>query len=241
MENRQKGFVTSLAIVIIALLMIVGSFKNKNINNASVVNNSNNIAIVNNVPNTIATTTTNNDLWSVFEKGQTALKNKDIAAYNAVSYVQVPADQADQFLQMASFLYNQYAGFNEADFVNKWQDDKQAIYSTNHLKADTASAYGYTASQIMFIKTNNIWKVLNISPNQSWSVSKAGTNKNVAQIEQDLQAMMLDSDKDGVTDQDELCLGARQVDPTCVKTDPNNRVSTNSDGWWDGIWEAMKK
>lgn len=59
---------------------------------------------------------------------------------------------------------------------------------------------------------------------KSWGVEGENT----------LKAMISDSDKDGRTDYDELCKGAMEANPNCVKTDPNKR-DTNDNGWWDGI------
>jgi hypothetical protein len=123
--------------------------------------------------------------------------------------------------------------------VNKFQDDKQAIYSTNPQKVDDAEKYGYTQGIIMFIKKDGSWKVLSINPARGWSVLKKGTNKTATQIEKDLQAMMLDSDKDSLTNDDETCSGASQFNPKCTKTNPNN-MDTNGNGWWDGIEAEMK-
>jgi len=233
MKNRQKGFVTPLTILIVLLLVMSVAYVNKNplnFSNVNIPNTANNIS-------TPVATTTNNDLWLIFDKSNEALKNKDIAAYNAVSYKQVTPDQIPLFTAMATSLYNESMKLNKADFVNKWQDDKQAIYSTNPVKDDTATSYGYKTSQIMFIKTNNSWKVLMMELG-SQSLPKTWENT-TAKIEQDLQAMMLDSDKDGLTDRDELCEDAQMGNPDCVKTDPRKR-DTNGNGWWDGIEENMK-
>jgi len=185
------------------------------------------------------TTTTNDDLWSVFDKVKEALKNKDATAYNVVSYTQVTPAQIAQFAQMATFLYDETVKINKADFVNKWQDDKQAIYSTNPVKIDDATSYGYNQKQITFVKISGSWKVLMISPEKNWGVSKSGTNKTASQVEVDLQAMMIDSDKDGLTNEEEICAGADQYNSQCVKTDPNKR-DTNGNGWWDEIEKDMK-
>ena len=180
------------------------------------------------------------DLWSIFDKNTLALKNKDIVAFNATSYIQVTSAEESQFAQMASFLYDQSIKINKNNYVNKWQDDKQAIYSTNPVKTDDSTAYGYKQGSIMFMKKDGSWKILLSSPERNWGVSKAGTNQTSAQVEQLLQAMMIDSDKDGLTNNEETCdSGAQQYNPNCVKSDPNKR-DTNGNGWWDGIEANMK-
>ncbi|MEI6553043.1 MAG: hypothetical protein WCO09_00575 [bacterium] len=178
------------------------------------------------------------DLWGIFDKSVLAVKNKDIKSYNKYSYTQVTPDQESQFLQYASFLLDITKKINKSDYVNKWQDGKQAIFTTLPQKTDDDSQYGYKQGMIMFINKDGLWKILSISPDRAWAISKSGTNHTATQIEQELQAMMLDSDKDGLTNEEELCLGAKKGDPTCVKTNPNKR-DTNGDGWWDGIRVSM--
>ena len=137
------------------------------------------------------------DLWGIYDKVNLALKNKDAASYNAYSYVQVTPDQESQFVSLASFMYEWgvNVSINKADYINKWQDDKQAIYSTNPKKMDDAKIYRYSQGFVMFIKKDSSWKVLMIIPEQGWSISKKGTNMTAAQAEQTLQTMILDSDK----------------------------------------------
>ncbi len=189
-----------------------------------------NIAVVNN--------TTGNNLWVVFDKLNEALKNKDAAAFNKISYVQVTPAQAGQFSQMADYLYNENQKIVKTNFINKWQDDKQGIYSTNPVKDDDSTSYGYTQAQITFINDNGAWKVLKLSPAKGWSISKSGTSMTSTEAEKELQAMTVDIDKDGLNDEDEICTGASKYDPSCVKTDPNKR-DTNNNGLWDGIEADM--
>jgi hypothetical protein len=262
MKNNKQGFVAPLIIGIIALLAIGGGtyiYVNKKpvetqIKKAEVAATT--------TAKIVATTTTKivspvvtptekksapvvgntistDNLWTVFDSLNEALKNKDVAAFNAVSYVQVPASQVEQFSQMASFLYAQDQKINKADFINKWQDDKQAIYFTNPIKADDSTSYSYTQAQISFVKDSGVWKVLMVSPSISWGVAKSGTSETASQVEKTLQAMIIDTDKDGLTDEDETCSGGSKYDSRCVKTDPNKR-DTNGNGLWDGIEHDMK-
>ena len=158
-------------------------------------------------------------------------------SYNKYSYKQVTPEQNSQFIQFLPFLLDESSKINKSDYVNKWQDDKQAIYSTIPKKIDNTESYGYKQGIIMFINKDGFWKVLSMSPEKTWTISKKGTNHTATQIEQELQAMMLDSDKDGLTDKEETCTADH--DPACVKTDPNKR-DTNGNGWWDGIEAVMK-
>jgi len=178
------------------------------------------------------------ELWSTFDKVTLALKNEDVASYNLYSYEPIPKDQEPQFTMFASFMYEAYSKINKADFVNKWEDDKQTIYLTNPIRQDDVNFYSYRKAGVMFIKHDGLWKVLNIT-NKGTSHTKKNTNSTVAQIDLNLQAMMLDTDKDGLTDMNETCSGTSQGDKSCVKTDPNKR-DTDGDGWWDGIEAEMK-
>lgn len=175
-------------------------------------------------------------LWSLFDQLNIALKNGDSAAYNKISYTPVSPEMASQFAKFASFLYGENIKLNKADFVNKWQDDKQAIFTTNPVREDTASSYGFKQSKISFIKDGDNWKILSISPQSiGYSVLKSDGPQGL----KDLQVKLLDSDKDGLTDNDETCSGWQASNPNCIKTDPNKR-DTNSNGWWDGIEKDMK-
>ncbi|KKR91768.1 MAG: hypothetical protein UU95_C0003G0024 [Parcubacteria group bacterium GW2011_GWC2_42_12] len=182
---------------------------------------------------------TGDNLWLIYDKMTLALKDKNVVDFNAVSYVQVTSAEESQFTSLAPFLYEQSANINKDSYVNKWQDDKQAIYSTNSMKRDDASFYGYKQGSVMFIKNDGSWKILLDSPERGWNHTKTNTNLTAVQIEKELQDMMLDSDKDGLTNMEEVCGGAHQYDSKCIKTDPNKR-DTNGNWWWDGIEANMK-
>jgi hypothetical protein len=235
--NSKKGATSILfSIIFIAITILFGSrYPTSNqttvSNNSSISNSSSSSSVANN---------SNSDLWAIFDKINEALKNKNIQEYNSYSYKPVPSDQVAQFSQMAPALV---ANFNKADFVNKWQDDKQAIYSTNLQKETDAIAWGYGGKEmVMFVKgKDGSWKVLSIALETGGaSISKKGApGMTDAQAEQELQKMMLDSDKDGLTDMDETCGESVEMPvQNCVKTDPNKRDS-KGDGWWDGIRKAM--
>jgi hypothetical protein len=178
---------------------------------------------------------TSDYLWSVFDQYNNKLKNANYNDYVASEPPSSVLMSPTQFAQLSAFTYNENMKLNKADFVNKWQDDKQAIFSTNPVRTETADSNGYTQTKISFIKDNGAWKILLISPSNSWSVLKSTG----ASGEKDLQAMISDSDKDGLTNWEETCSGANHYNTSCVKTDPNKR-DTNGNGWWDGIEIDMK-
>lgn len=173
------------------------------------------------------------DLWPIYDKVAVALNNKDVSAFNAVSYKQVAPEEAPLFIQMAPFLAEIVPV--KSDYVIKWQDDRQAIYATNLKREDDTNFYRYKQSVIMFVKKDGVWKVLIDSPDRGWSIMKSGTTETPAQIEQSLKALTLDSDKDGLTDKVESCTTG---DSRCIKSDPNKR-DTNGNGLWDGIEAEM--
>ncbi len=183
---------------------------------------------------TTTTSTNKSDLWPIFDKMLVALRDQNISEYNKYSYRQVPLDQRSQFSQISSFLYSQSKNISKVSYVNKWQDAKQAIYSTEPKKVDTEKSYSYVQSVVKFIYTNNTWKVVNVNPEITWSIAKSTNKLTTAEVDAELRAMFLDTDKDGITDVEEKCIGSFQGDSKCIKTDPNKR-DTDGNGLWDGI------
>jgi len=187
-------------------------------------------------PANVSSATT--DLWPVFDKLLLALKNKDISAYNMYSYRAFDPGQESEFIQGAPIILEMLATINKSDYVNKWQDDKQAIYSTNLKQDNQTDSFGYKKGLIKFVKKDGIWKIIPSLGEQSWGVTAIttmdGPKRTQAEADKELSVMTLDTDKDGLTDNEETCSGAKQFDKQCVKTDPNKK-DTNGDGWWDGI------
>lgn len=179
------------------------------------------------------------DPWTAFDDAGNALKDADATAYNGFSFRQVGPKDLDQFHQMAPLIYKSYyMNLKKSDYVNHWQDNNQAIYFTTPARNDSTDSYGYSERRVMFVKTDNSWKVLAVSF-PAWSILKASsTGETADQVEQKLQSMMKDSDQDGVIDNDENCLGPDNANG-CVKTDPSKR-DTNGNGWWDGIEDFMR-
>ncbi len=179
---------------------------------------------------------TSSDLWVIFDRNVLALKNKDIKSLNEVSYHQVSPSEEKDFLSMSQWLYETFSGIKKDEYINKLGDDKQYIYSTSLRKVE--EGYAYTQGEVIFIKNGNVWKLLSYNPEKYWGISKTGTNKTLDQAEVDLLAMTKDSDKDGLTDSEETCSGASKYNPSCIKTDPNDK-DTDRDGWWDGTEKSI--
>lgn len=231
MKNTQKGFVPVL--IILGLVIVGGGvylFKKEN----PKIEKDNEEVQVNNVPNieseslqesptlegnqvVITNTNTANTgmmpsddiLWAVFDNNLNALKNKDLDSYNKTSYVTLPKEEEQSFIEISQFLYDDMIKLNKKEFTNKIGDDKQVIFtkkSNNNIQ------------QVAFIKINNTWKILAISD-----------RKYVVDIS-------IDSDGDGLADKEELCTASQN--PWCKKTDPNKK-DTNGDGWWDSTASFM--
>ncbi|HEY0908474.1 MAG TPA: hypothetical protein VGE35_03955 [Candidatus Paceibacterota bacterium] len=184
-------------------------------------------------PSVVATTTTpaatssqsaSINLWPIVTAYVTALKNKDLAAVNAVSYAKVATATAA--------LYDDVTSLRESDFTSRVQDGRQAIYSSLMTKEGSATSTSFTRNVLIFVKDGDAWKVIK-EPKRIWSVPKTATSSD-SQIEAQLQAMSYDADKDGLTDFEEACAAPRVSGKQCVKTDPA-KMDTNGDGWWDGV------
>jgi hypothetical protein len=228
--NTVNGLLTKIFIIVfvlIILLIIVGGYfftkqskleTNNNVNTntgdgtASIETPQSNVVEEVSTPSVVTT----DYLWSVFDQLNNKLKIADyndyVASESPSSNLMSPAD----FAELAAYEYNENMKLNKADFVNKWQDDKQAIFSTNLIEIDGSP---FTQIKIYFFKNNGIWELL--------AIDYTGNDEPEP-----------DSDQDGLTDRDETCSGWQESNPNCIKTDPNKR-DTNGNGWWDGVEEAM--
>lgn len=267
MKNTQRGFM-SVVIVIVVLLIATGGiyfYVNNNSkttitedvkvgNDVEVTDGGNNK--INNVVNNKDVSTTsvtkseadkgtneavstgkNYDLWPIFDKSVLALKNKDVKAFNKISYKQVAVGEEESFISMASGMYKLASEVVKSEYVNKIGDSKQYIYSTP--LNTTEEGYAYKQGVVIFIKDGDTWKLL-LNNENYWGISKAGTNKTLAEVQNELRLMTKDSDNDGLTDDQENCSGASEYKLNCKKTDPNKK-DTDGDGWWDGINAIINK
>lgn len=246
MKNKQNGFVVVTLAVVVLLAVTGGIYfyvknnsktaitedakagsdiegVNNDTNKINNVEDSKNVSKISTAKTEVIKDLTdtssagkNDDLWTIFDQVTLALKNKDIASYNKYSYKQVTPEEISDFTEFIPYLLDMNSKINKGDYVNKWQDDKQAVFSKNITKTSS----GYEIERIEFIKQSNSWKLITVS-----SLGFVGTPTP-------------DSDKDGLTDSEETCTANH--DPSCVKTDPNKK-DTNGDGWWDGINAVINK
>ena len=197
----------------------------------------------------VTNTTTQSNLQDPFEilqKYISYLKDHDIEGINSVLFKPLPScpskKECDEMFDLA---YNTYRKFNKEDFINRWEDDKQLILYTTLIKdtsTNTANVVIYKQNFIYFIKDDlgNL-KILLILP-KIFPYPKFYINLYNLQEQEilnELQAITLDSDQDGLTDDEEMCVGIFSLDPECIKTNPFKR-DTDGNGFWDGVDYYLK-
>jgi len=245
MKNKQRGFIGIIAIVIIALAVIGGGayvYTQKESSQIKVqvdvvpeqTATSTNEVVAKNptdkvtkaeptvktetkieVKTVTQTQVSLSDPWALIEKYKAYSKARDLAGLNSISYKSFPPCGSKEDCDSGfGFLESVLSGLNKGDFVNNWEDSKQIILATDVKKSGTT----YTRHSIVFTKDVNGNLKLVI----------------IALYLNDEEAAMTDSDKDGLTDQEEKCEGASQYRGDCKVTDPTKR-DTDSDGWWDGV------
>lgn len=238
---KHKGI---LIVVVLAILVLAGfayysstitNTKEPTIETETIANSTSTVST------DLKPVVTSKDPWVVFQTYLNYAKAHDENGMNSVSHNQSPkcAQTTEQCNAQLDYIYNTLSKINKNEYVNKNEDSKQIIITTNAKKNDTADSKGYVKGIIYFTKdSKGNLKFLSVSPSGGWSHSTVNTNLTEAQIEAELQAMMLDTDKDGLTDQQERCEGASQF-LNCNNTDPAKN-DTDMDGWWDGIEARFK-
>jgi hypothetical protein len=244
--NKNK-----LILISIFALIIVGSFFVYKINKkeSNIVPQNTNTQIPDVVKDTTSKipvpTKTEIDPWTVFSDYLLKAKNHDIAGVGALSYklsaTCLDIKQKDACFVKMDNLYKIGSLLKKEDFVNRLEDNKQMILSTNLIATTTYDFLGYTKASIIFVKTSDgNLKVLVVDPFTSWTVPKSQAST-TAELKNELDNLVKDSDKDGLTDQFENCIFPQNIIVTdCKKTDPMKRDSLG-DGWWDGVREYTKR
>lgn len=233
MNSSQKGFVGGLILVIVLAVLVGG------VGYYVVSKNSTNPGgyeprpIETSEPTSPAPAVV--DPWTVIEQMKVALRNHDLETVKKLGYKSFPAcPDTATCNQLMDFLYNQVKDLKLIDFINQWNDDQQAVFTTAIKLTPGAQPNYQTASysKTFFVKdqTSGEWKLLLIAASDSFSDSDKTA----------VEQAMVDSDQDGLTTRREFCLGASQYDPKCQKTDPTKR-DTNGNGWWDGIEAEMNR
>ncbi len=166
------------------------------------------------------------DPWAVFQKTLGYAQSHSIEKFNTSTYKQFneclnPEKKKECDAILDSFAAA-LAGLKKSDFTNRWEDAKQVILATKVAK-DPADGI-FTQSFIFFIRDGGALTLLNAYSGKWWKEEREAQ----------------DSDKDGLTDEEELCHTAKVFNTECEKSDPNKR-DTDGDGWWDSVQILMTK
>lgn len=163
--------------------------------------------------------------WDVFQGFLETLKTRDLDKINTLVYKPLEPEEweafgmtKDEYLELTESFYKGVIGeLQEPDFVNVEEDERQIVMFTDLISIGEKD---YSKSCLYFVKNPEREILFLVASRESWA--------NISPTE------LKDTDRDGLIDRDENCLGAKQYDPACVKTDPNLK-DTDGDGWWDSI------
>lgn len=176
--------------------------------------------------------------WRTFEKYLEAVKAHDIEKVKALSHQQseqcANPDRKEECFKMMDTVYNIGRLIKKEELVNVWSDKKQIILSSNYRPFRDEKVEGMDRSVIYFTIVGGEYKILNYNPAEGYYVPHDGKLSSDQQLQSEIKASVIDTDKDGVTDYEENCAGQFSGNPFCKKTDPQDRDSDN-DLWWDGI------
>lgn len=173
--------------------------------------------------------------WRIFQAYLEFLNQHDIENANTLLWPSARMDMEDCIAKasektcwgLVDTLYGSASALKEADFVNVWADDKQIILSSDPVITPKAGGFASSRSYLYFVFDPQGQLLFLQLAIKGWN----GTT------EDDVRQMMLDSDQDGLTDNDETCL--HQPKDMCTKTNPMN-LDTDGDGYWDSVEESAK-
>lgn len=179
------------------------------------------------------------NLWDTFALYLSKAADHDIPGVAALSF-ELSDTCKDEKLKKECFakmdaVHEIGSQLKQEDFVNIWEDKKQAILSTVIRRPNTENALIAARSTIIFTKdAQGNPKLLALNPNEMWQLQKNKAST-TAELETKMLSFFEDSDQDGVSDNLENCIFPDNVLPiACKKTNPKVKDS-NGDGWWDGI------
>jgi hypothetical protein len=179
-------------------------------------------------------------LWKIFSQYLEFAKNQDRDNLKTVSYQLsqscTPTPVTDECKSKMSAVYEAGKYITRNDFAEVWSDQKQAIVLSEAKKMEDSQSVGYQKSILVFAKNSQgQYGLLALDPQRSWLAKKSATTTNES-LYKTVSDSMIDTDKDGVTDDFEKCIfpDSILVISECIKTDPAKR-DTNGDGWWDGV------
>lgn len=195
--------------------------------------------------NTVPKSSSLDNAWKVFQEFLLKAQAKDIDGVRLLTYKQSEAcadlEREEECLARMDTVYELGKDLRKQDFIHIWEDKSQIILSTDFQREESPELVGFVRGFIYLVRddfTGSI-KILTFNPAKGWFHSPRETDTPEF-IEEKLQAMILDSDQDGLTDQQETCTGIYFEDPECTNTDPFKK-DTNGNGWWDGIEYYMNR
>jgi hypothetical protein len=183
--------------------------------------------------------TSRNAALKVFKDFLTKAEAHDIEGVRALTYKQSEAcadlERQEECFALMDNVVEFGKEVKEEEYVNLWEDKSQIILTTEARRDSFQQSEGYLRGYIYFVRdsfTGSI-KVLAFEPNRGWFYKSKDTDT-ADFVEHKLQDEIKDSDRDGLTDFQESCLGSYFDSPDCTNTNPNER-DTDGDGWWDGV------
>jgi len=181
--------------------------------------------------------------WKALTEYLAGLKARDIEGVKNLSHQQSDicmdkTKQAECFKLMDS-AYLIGSQLKQESYVNRAEDAKQLILTSNIEKDSMGTTtVGLVRGQVVFTKTlTGQYKILSFDLGKG--LYRTSTSTPVEEVYKNLESAVVDTDKDGLFDQEEECFGDFAY-PGCVKTDPKKN-DTDGDGWWDGVEVFFKK
>ncbi|TAL48767.1 hypothetical protein EPN83_03130 [Patescibacteria group bacterium] len=181
--------------------------------------------------------------WQTLQEYLTRARAHDIAGLKELSYQQSAACADPEKKEACFGLMDDVVELGklmkENDYVHVWEDGKQIILATAPVRNDSGGSPAVFRGFIYFVKgPSNVLKILYFDPAQGWFYTGGQTDPDF--VNRRLNSMVLDTDQDGLTDEQELCTGSYLNESDCTHTDQAVR-DTDGDGWWDGVEFYFKK
>lgn len=175
------------------------------------------------------------EAWAVYDKYLAALQEKSktgsVTLLNDV-LINPTKECAKTKLndcKKAALLAINLTGISDKSvFVNNVSDDKQIILYTNLKPNNSSTSLGFDKKLLFFVKDDSGSLKLAQVLSKNFAVVKSSQDAEIK-----LNAMVIDSDTDGLTDQEETTV-CQKTNTTCVNTDPN-KMDTDGNGFWDSI------
>ncbi len=172
--------------------------------------------------------------WGLLQDYFSAIKARDLDVINNIRYevLDIKSCGLDKDLcesltwTMLDSSVKGLQAFSEGEFANILGDSGQLIMATDIYPVEKGT--GFSGSFAYFVKDDEGTMFILACGTRTWYLKPEA-----------VMDAIRDTDGDGLTDEDENCLGKKEEDKNCIKTDSNQK-DTDGDGWWDSIEEAAK-